>query len=48
MSDGAASRLRCGASFTTAPVGRAKYRFSSYGDLATPSFDLNVSGNHLA
>ncbi len=34
-----------GASFQTAPTGRAKFRFSSYGDLATPSFDLNTSGN---
>jgi Purple acid Phosphatase, N-terminal domain/Calcineurin-like phosphoesterase len=34
-----------GASFTTAPAGRAKFRFSSYGDLATPSYDLNGSGN---
>jgi alkaline phosphatase D len=28
-----------------APSGRAKFRFSSYGDLATPSWDLNTSGN---
>ena len=34
-----------GASFETAPHGRAKFRFSSYGDLATPSWDLNTSGN---
>ncbi len=26
-------------------AGRAKFRFSSYGDLATPSWDLNASGN---
>ena len=29
----------------TAPWGRAKFRFSSFGDLATPSWDLNTSGN---
>jgi Purple acid Phosphatase, N-terminal domain/Calcineurin-like phosphoesterase len=45
VSDGAASPSTAGASFLTAPSGRAKYRFSSYGDLATPSFDLNASGN---
>ena len=38
-------RRRHGASFETAPGGRAKFRFSSYGDLATPSWDLNASGN---
>jgi hypothetical protein len=45
ISDGAATPSTAGASFTTAPAGRAKYRFSSFGDLATPSWDLNTSGN---
>jgi hypothetical protein len=33
------------ASFRTAPSGRPRFRFSSYGDLGTPSFDLSASGN---
>jgi Purple acid Phosphatase, N-terminal domain/Calcineurin-like phosphoesterase len=45
ISDGAAKPSTAGASFETAPTGRARYRFSSYGDLATPSWDLNTSGN---
>ena len=45
VSDGAATPSAAGASFLTAPAGRAKYRFSSFGDLATPSWDLNTSGN---
>jgi hypothetical protein len=45
ISDGAATPSAAGASFVTAPAGRAKYRFSSFGDLATPSWDLNTSGN---
>jgi hypothetical protein len=46
VSDGAtATASQAGSSFTTAPEGRAKFRFSSYGDLATPSYDLNESGN---
>ncbi len=45
VSDGAAAPSTAGASFQTAPAGRAAFRFSSYGDLATPSWDLNVSGN---
>ena len=45
ISDGAATPSTAGASFVTAPAGRAKYRFSSFGDLATPSWDLNTSGN---
>ena len=46
VSDGAfPAPSTAGASFTTAPAGRAKFRFSSYGDLATPSYDLNASGN---
>jgi alkaline phosphatase D len=45
VSDGAATPATAGASFETAPAGRARFRFSSYGDLATPSWDLNASGN---
>ncbi len=46
VSDGASPvPSTAAASFTTAPAGRAKFRFSSYGDLATPSYDLNASGN---
>ncbi len=45
VSDGAHAPSTAGASFETAPHGRAKFRFSSYGDLATPSWDLNTSGN---
>ncbi|MGD0245368.1 MAG: metallophosphoesterase family protein [Streptosporangiaceae bacterium] len=45
VSDGAHTPSTAGASFETAPRGRAKFRFSSYGDLATPSWDLNTSGN---
>jgi hypothetical protein len=45
VSDGAHTPSTAGASFETAPHGRAKFRFSSYGDLATPSWDLNTSGN---
>ena len=45
VSDGAASPSVAGASFETAPAGRAAFRFSSYGDLSTPSWDLNASGN---
>jgi alkaline phosphatase D len=45
VSDGAATPSVAGSSFETAPAGRAKFRFSSYGDLATPSWDLNASGN---
>jgi hypothetical protein len=45
VSDGAATPSTAGSSFETAPTGRAKFRFSSYGDLATPSWDLNTSGN---
>jgi alkaline phosphatase D len=45
VSDGAHAPSTVGASFETAPHGRAKFRFSSYGDLATPSWDLNTSGN---
>jgi hypothetical protein len=45
VSDGAHAPSTASASFETAPHGRAKFRFSSYGDLATPSWDLNTSGN---
>ena len=45
VSDGAATPSTAGASFETAPFGRARFRFSSYGDLSTPSWDLNSSGN---
>jgi len=45
VSDGASSPSTAGSSFETAPAGRAKFRFSSYGDLSTPSWDLNTSGN---
>jgi alkaline phosphatase D len=45
ISDGAATPSTAGSSFETAPFGRAKFRFSSYGDLSTPSWDLNTSGN---
>jgi hypothetical protein len=45
VSDGASAPSTAGSSFETAPRGRARFRFSSYGDLATPSFDLNTSGN---
>jgi hypothetical protein len=45
VSDGAPTPSAAGASFETAPAGRARFRFSSYGDLATPSWDLNASGN---
>jgi hypothetical protein len=45
VADGASEPSTAGSSFETAPSGRAKFRFSSYGDLATPSWDLNTSGN---
>ena len=45
VSDGAPKPSTEGSSFLTAPWGRAKFRFSSFGDLATPSWDLNTSGN---
>ena len=45
VSDGAHTPSTAGSSFETAPHGRAKFRFSSYGDLSTPSWDLNTSGN---
>jgi hypothetical protein len=45
ISDGASTPSTAGSSFETAPRGRASFRFSSFGDLATPSWDLNASGN---
>jgi alkaline phosphatase D len=45
VSDGADTPSLAGSSFTTGPSGRAPFRFSSYGDLATPSWDLNASGS---
>src|ERR1700684_1606992 len=45
VSDGAQTPSTAGSSFETAPHGRAEFRFSSYGDLSTPSWDLNSSGN---
>jgi fatty-acyl-CoA synthase len=45
VSDGGHTPAVAGAAFTTAPFGRAPFRFSSYGDLSTPSWDLNASGN---
>jgi hypothetical protein len=45
VSDGAApDQSTVAGSFTTAPAGRARFRFSSYGDLATPSHGMNASG----
>jgi Purple acid Phosphatase, N-terminal domain/Calcineurin-like phosphoesterase len=37
VTDGAADPSRAGGYFTTAPEGRAKFRFSSYGDIGTPT-----------
>src|SRR5258708_23187375 len=45
VSDGAATPSTAGSSFETAPLGRAEFRFSSYGDLSTPSRDRNASRN---
>ena len=45
VTDGAQTPSTAGSEFQTAPRGRAPFRFSSYGDLATPSWDLNASGN---
>ncbi len=45
VSDGSSTPATAGSQFETAPAARARYRFSSYGDLATPSWDLNASGN---
>ncbi|MDQ6782150.1 MAG: metallophosphoesterase family protein [Actinomycetota bacterium] len=48
ISDGATPRSVIGSSFTTAPVGRAPFSFTSYGDLATPTGHLNSSGHTWA
>jgi phosphodiesterase/alkaline phosphatase D-like protein len=46
ISDGAAPEPSTAyGSFETAPAGRARFRFSSFGDLATPSWDRSASGN---
>ena len=45
ISDGAATPSTAGASFTTAPSGRAKYRFSSFGTWPPRHWDLITSGN---
>jgi alkaline phosphatase D len=45
VSDGAAPPTTVNGSFTTAPAGRAPFRFTSYGDLATPTAHLNASGH---
>ena len=46
VSDGAAPEPSTAfGSFETAPAGRARFRFSSFGDLATPSWDRSESGN---
>ena len=46
VTDGAAAPSTAGGYFTTAPVGRAKFRFSSYGDIGTPTSasKYNVTG----
>lgn len=46
ISDGAApTAATASGSFETAPAGRAAFRFSSFGDLSTPSFDRSASGH---
>ncbi|MGD0556611.1 MAG: metallophosphoesterase family protein [Streptosporangiaceae bacterium] len=46
VTDGAAAPSAAGGYFTTAPAGRAKFRFSSYGDIGTPTAasKYNVTG----
>jgi hypothetical protein len=46
VSDGAAAPSAANGSFTTAPAGRARYRFSSYGDIGQPTAAsaVNVTG----
>jgi hypothetical protein len=46
VSDGGSSPTTVGARFTTAPAGRTKFRFSSFGDIGAPtsSSPVNVSG----
>jgi hypothetical protein len=49
VSDGASPPNTFSGQFTTAPgKGRAKYQFTSFGDLATPTKDFNVSGQTWA
>ena len=45
VSDGAGMPATASSSFETALAGRARFRFSSYGDLATPSAARSASGN---
>jgi alkaline phosphatase D len=47
VSDGAAAPATAGAPFATAPRGRFKFRFSSFGDIAEPSADRSASGQTL-
>jgi Purple acid Phosphatase, N-terminal domain/Calcineurin-like phosphoesterase len=47
VSDGAAAPATAGAAFTTAPRGRFKFRFSSFGDVAEPSAARSASGQTL-
>jgi alkaline phosphatase D len=47
VSDGAAAPATAGAPFATAPRGRFKSRFSSFGDIAEPSADRSASGQTL-
>jgi YD repeat-containing protein len=44
VTDGAPEPSTAGAQFVTAPRGRAAFRFSSYGDLGTPTGHRNASG----
>ena len=48
ISDGASPASTVGSSCTTAPAGRAKFTFTSYGDLATPTAHLSSSGHTWA
>jgi alkaline phosphatase D len=47
ISDGAQTPSVAGSSFTTAQVGRFRYRFSSFGDLGTPDADKSASGKTM-
>jgi hypothetical protein len=47
VSDGAAAPATAGASFTTAALGRVKFRFSSFGDIGEPTADRSASGQTL-
>ena len=49
ITDGAAAeQATASGAFETAPAGRARFRFSSFGDLSTPSFARSASGNQWA